>query len=798
MFQNPLNRIPLNKETHQQVVRFIEASKEDPQMQGDAKILQASLDVSPNGRVTIKDDYAVINALSRVVDGESLWWLIETNGKRTRPPKTQNKSAGSTSKKDLRSKRHAYSKLTSQSALLQNIAKTAGATPISLVKELASKQLKIEKEIAKANGFDFSIAGFALSTLALALIESGKFRPKRKWLRAVRLASARELYERSSILRTIDKDALLSPQKLMSKLKTLRPHILKLKKNSNKTDGTPFYSFLTLTRALIAGGMIPENKADAFERTASYRDFYERSAVLRNVVPKLTKKPELLATSLHIIRKQLEDEQSANRTERAEYGFSTIIDTLVACGAIQEDDEETFSRWANALDLYEHSPLLRSISLQNLSDIPTIAAQLKSIRRQVIEEQKRLKPDYSPDQLSISTMLLSCMAGKIALSKPNDVQALASKLHRMMRFITSAELYDNSPILQSIDALSFEELYKKLKKLAPEISAEQRQARPKSAKRIPPAYSVSTLVAALQVGKKMTSTVNKTPDKDQTRNASARTIFERSPTLQQIGRMRLQDDFELARKLLARRDRIAVENMQAKGEIPSHSYHFPGAESYYALATLAGALRAGGLLEDQRATLLTQAFFGPIEYFLKRRNVIEPYIRELKTQGHSLHTLKGVDLSLFTSISDPTKLVCGRYVRRILVLGAWLMTDTSIHLRSILHATEIVDMAFAEIENRLIPQEIAARLLRAKEKSAKEPACARRDAIITLKDMLITTEKSVQYSVRMKNVVEWNSDALQLPTLETDEQNYMSKTFPYLAPAFPLPLISGLTSSVCR
>ena len=294
-----------------------------------------------------------------------------------------------------------------------------------------------------------------------------------------------------------------------------------------------------------------------------------------------------------------------------------------------------------------------------------------------------------------------------------------------MRLCTAAELYERSPLLQDVDTSgrSFDELYETLSRLAPQISREQRALRPEGAARIPKAYAVATLVAALQVGRDIPAA------RDRTRDASVRTIFERSPSLRALDPETAADDRSLARFLLWRRDRVAVENLAAQGNLPAGAYLIEGALEHYSLSTLANTLRVGGLLEEQRAIKLIQALFGPLEYLLKRQQSVLPYIQDIVESGRPLNTLKGVDLSRFTSLQDPEKLVCGRYVRRILLLGGWILIDPEIRLRSLFHAGELADAALENAPEGLLSAPEVRRLRRLRAEGADRTAPARRSAV---------------------------------------------------------------------
>ncbi len=773
-------RILLNASTTRVIVRFIDTSHEDSLAAKDARLIRDSLRITHRGVASVDDRYEVIDALSHVLSGDALKRLTDgRDSAASKGGKSRRKSSPALHKK--------FEELIVGSSTLRKIADESSETPISLVKALVRQRCAIEKKLAEFTEADPWRIGCKLSALVAALVETNSLAPRTDWQTAVWLASAAEIYERSSILRSVSKQDLSSPQRLMKKLAELRPHILKTKRQTRRSDGvhvqTAPYSFLTLTRALIAAGRISERASREFETTAQYRDFYERSPALQRMDSSLTACPEAFIAALPRIRKQLIDEKSEVRDIRAEYSYSTIFRMLAAAGVIPEGRAEMFGRWASAMELFERSAPLRSIAPEDLMDAPTMVAKLRSIRAQVIGAESR-------SRLSIATMYLACLAGHGMLSGAKG----KSKLQGLLRVADAIELYHHSRILQSIaskDIPTFDLLYDELRKAAPRVSREQKKLRRQSSRCIPTAYSVSTLMCALQYSGALKADQ---AIKDQSRVTSARTIFDRSATLKGIHPALLADDLQLTRFLVARRDRIAVENLKARGDIPADAYHFPEAERHYALGTLVGALRAGGLLDDKRAAKLHKEIAGPAEYFLRRRETIEPHLRELIAQGHTLHTLKGVDLRLFVALNDPSKSISGNYVRSVLIMGAWMMTEPAPRLRSILHAAEIVDMALSTAPEHEMPEEIRARLLRARESASREPAKARTDAVLAVKEMIegsksqkvsAAGENASDYFAEMDSIVEWNGDAIdEGATLNIDSAATLSPISMHLGTVF--------------
>lgn len=707
-------RIVLNSDLHQALRQFIDAGSGDPEVRERIEILQDALHVSAGNLVTIDDDYPVIMALDGALGSERLARLLDGEDEADEPPEEN-------LRRPARVDRETHWKLREfrdRSNTLRR-ALSHASSPLQLVRHLASHRSQIEEEIARSRGADPWFSGQALSRLTSAVLLTHHLKTQAGWRDAIWLASAYDLYERSTSLRELPGEALQTPARLFQDLSRERHLIFKAHHRSRP------YSFQTLTRALIAAGRIPEERAETFSRAAAYRDFYERSAVLRAIDPKHLEQPASLCSQLPGLREALElelAEASPSRSARPEYAYSSIVAALAAAGIIPEEQVESFSRWAGALELFESSRLLHRITPEELMAPARAVERLRSLRPEILAEVQRRRDAEAFPSLSLSTLMLACVAGRAGKLGQNGCSA---SLQKLMRLCTAAELYERSPLLQGVDTStgSFDDLYAKLSRLAPRIAAEQRSLRPEGAGRIPKRYAVATLVAALQVGRGIPVT------QDRTRDASQRTTFERSPSLQSLDPQTAADDRALARFLISQRDRIATENAAAQEKLPAESYLLEGALGHYSLSTLANALRAGGLLEERRATKLIQALFGPLEYLLRRQEAVLPYIQSIRESGRPLNTLKGVDLSRFPSLQDPAKLVCDRYVRRILLLGEWMLTDDQLRLRSLFHADELVAAALEHAPQDLLSRQRMRGLQELGAGGTERSAAARRTAV---------------------------------------------------------------------
>lgn len=606
------------------------------------------------------------------------------------------------------------------------------------------------------------------------------------------------LYHRTPQLKNLSNDDITTPARLFEALESFRHAIHRRPSFSNGTNhASPtsnghYHSFQDLTRALLAGGRVPLERKDEFLRAAAYRDLFEYSEVLKNFSQEHCQDPATLVQHLPELRARIEQEALVLyplREEKPEYGYASITAALAAAGRIPEAQAETFQWWANALDRYETSPRLRSFSPQLLQDPLRLIAELRAHRERVVQQTS---PSWE-GSASLSSLLLAVVTGN-SRSLPRNEDQRSNTLQKLFRTCTAVELYEGSPILQSIDASTLDnnQLYRTLKRLAPAITDEQRKLRLSFQDRVPKNYAVTTLVFALQMGQQLRALQTSpaappqaTPQvKDRTREISARTILDRSPTLRSIPPEVIAIDQALTRFLLSRRDRIAVENAIARGTLSENQYLFDHAEDYYSLSTLAQALRAGGLLEDKRATQYVQAVCGPLEYFLKRQSEIGPYIQSLADAGRPLNTLKGVDLTRFTSLQDRSKLICDRYVRRILLLGHWIQSDSTVQLRSLFHATELIDEVLGSAPPGVLSPERAATFAQERARAGSDP-CKSRTRVVRLMQTLwsegmqygeaqdAAPEHVTHYLDRLQTLIAWNQDAL-----ESWEEDLLPTGFP--------------------
>jgi len=254
------------------------------------------------------------------------------------------------------------------------------------------------------------------------------------------------------------------------------------------------------------------------------------------------------------------------------------------------------------------------------------------------------------------------------------------------------------------------------------------------------------------------------------KSSAAPDIYDRSPTLQNIPPDVLQDDRALMRFLLTYRDRIAVENRRATGNLDHDQFTFAGAENNYSLGTLIHALSAGGVIDRKRAANVIRLIATPLQYFVEHRNKLETGIRQIENPKN---IFADIDRSLFMKTSDPTQPLSKPYIQRIIQWARWFLGDPEVAVRSIYAADEIAFMTFLFLRDIVdaVPENIAARLENAGYNSTADPAGARREAVGAIKDLLdyyvylkvggseldLKTEEGLTQIARL---YEWNRDAI--------------------------------------
>ena len=521
------------------------------------------------------------------------------------------------------------------------------------------------------------------------------------------------------------------------------------------------YALNTLVDALVAGRRIIQN-IQPYNRLANARDLFDRSPMLQAISNDDLSTPERLITRLVSLRPAIIQEQRTLRGVGSDvlddYALGTLVLALVAGGRLVQNIQH-YMRMAGGRDLYDRSFILQGISGNDLSTPERLIARLVSLRPAIIQEQRTARgvDEDALDDYSLMTLVRALEAGGRITRNTQDYERLA----------TARDLFDRSPMLQGIsnDDLSMpHRLIAKLISLRPAIVQEQRTSRGVGSD-VLNNYALTTLVQALAAGGRITWN-----DQHYLRLATARDLFDRAPTLQTLAVEVASDDEALMRFLITFRDRIAMENQHALGNLNPDDFLFEGAESHYSLSTLIGSLEAGGMITRQERNRLGLNVAAPLQYLLSRRAVIEPEIRNtMNLRRYS----SAIDLSLFTYINDHGRELSPSYIKNIVKWSRWFLRDSEVAVRSIYKADEIAAwtlFSFRYVVD-VVPGNIAWRLEQVGWNAAADPAGSRRIAVGLLRDVLdyydgykmqgVVFDEDIENGLyQIRRLYEWNRDAL--------------------------------------
>lgn len=620
-----------------------------------------------------------------------------------------------------------------RSQILQDIRESEIESTKDLLKVLLRLRSEVEQE-----------RQHSLSTLAHALIVGGKLRGDDQSI--IRMVGARDLYDGSPLLQGINDDDLASSKRLMMTLSRLRHRITKEQQAKSP------YSLSTLAHALVAGGRIPSDVD--YHREASARDLYERSPLLQRISDRDLSKPERLVKKLLKLRPRIIKEQ---RREGYSLGFLVMALDL---GDRLKGDPQKYERLAGARDLFDRSKVLQAIRDRDLATPKKAVAKLARIRGRIEKEQGKLREssDGQPIRYSLNTLIDALIAGERIQNKTQVYQRMAG----------ARELYDRSTCLQEIqqDVLSSPELLiDELVRLRPLILIEQRLRRGVTERELP-RYALSTLIDALVAGGKL----RRKNIQNYQWTATSRETYDRSPTLQRVPAEVAKDRESLLKYLMLYRDRIAVENLRERGKLEPGAFYFSGAEEHYSLATLAQALYAGGAVSKEQYTKFAMGTAVAMEYFLQRREIVEPEIRRLLDGKPYMNR---INRSLFTHLKNRRKRLAKQYVGVIFRRGRWFLNDPDVAVRSIYRADELAFMGLMSFRPQIegILPAAADHLEGAGHRAEDEPAEARKDAVVALNDVVAEYNRRTEagaifdgmtyYAMRQINrLVQWNYDAL--------------------------------------
>ncbi|MFA5812327.1 MAG: hypothetical protein WC956_08375, partial [bacterium] len=369
------------------------------------------------------------------------------------------------------------------------------------------------------------------------------------------------------------------------------------------------------------------------------------------------------------------------------------------------------------------------------------------------------------------------------------------------RMASAREFYDRSLILKEIgDAYlsSPAALIAKLIQLRPAIAEEQQRLRGNGHGTRNAPYALTTLIDALDAGDRLRASTS-----DYLRAAGGCDIFLRSPALQRIPKEILDDDLALMKFLIARRDRIAVENLRSRGKLSADQFTFPGAENHYSIGTLVTALESAGRINHKRTLSLRGLYICGLDYFLRRRDEIEPEVRRVIATKKQRGFMKVVDRSKFIHMKDvdskssgePLEQLANSTIYVVLRMGRWILTDPTISLRSIFSADELAFCALFPhfFTGDLVRRDIVNRLEDAGSRAEEDPIVARRDAAQALTEILdqyegreVNADTTGEYLKNIGRLVEWNQDALECAAAAPDEAGAIDPDLMPQMASFPL------------
>ena len=649
-----------------------------------------------------------------------------------------------------------------RSPILQGISGADLSTPDLLTAKLISLRPAIIQEQRSARKVgEGTLDDYALGTLMQALAAGGRI--AQDFQQYERSASARELFDRSPILQGISSDDLSVPEKLIDKLVSLRPAIIQEQRAIRGVDAAALgdYALTTLVQALEAGGRIAQN-IQKYMRLGGTRDLFDRSSILQGISGDDLSTPARLISKLASLKAAIVQEQQVVRGVDSsvldDYALGTLVQALEAGGRLTEN-VQTYERFASARELFDRSPILQGISGDDLSTPARLISKLASLKPAIIQEQRvaRGVNSWALSDYALTTLVQALEAGG----------RITQNIQNYMRLASARELYDRSAILQGIasDALSTPyKLVAALVSLRPAIIQEQRAVRGVGSDVLDD-YALGTLVTALIAGGKITQNTQRYE-----RLAGSRELYDRSPTLWNIPLDVASDDEQLIRFLVTYRDRVAVENLRALGVLSPTQFLFEGAEAHYSVSTLLAALYAGGVITEHDKNQLGLNIISPLQYFLARRDVIEPEIRRIM----NVRRYKPViDMSLFTYTNDPRRQLSEFYVKNIVKWSRWFLRDPEVAVRSIYKADEMAAWTLFSFRYivEAVPGNIAWRLEQVGWNAAADPAGSRRIAVGLLRDILdyydgykmqgVVFDEDIENGLyQIRRLYEWNKDAL--------------------------------------
>jgi len=413
---------------------------------------------------------------------------------------------------------------------------------------------------------------------------------------------------------------------------------------------------------------------------------------------------------------------------------------------------------AMAKTIYEASRTLRSIEHSRITTPLSLIEALEESGLEIAAELCAAKrsPTHGYNRFSYLALTRAFLSGR-GINREAD---------RFERWAAARDLYDASPVLQSIGNEQLwppRVLLESLVSMIPLIMKEQRKLHRRGfvEKDLSLRSLVTALASAERIDSNRISAINgliKSYD-----------IVSRSPTLKDIPEEDARSDEGVMRYLLTRRDRIAVEYLRSKGELRRDEFVFDGAENYFRLGTLFNALFSAGLLEESRCIRLTSSASGPMHFFID--NMAE-VTRELRLQDRCRAAGEEAGCASFEHPRKPGETLSDIYVSHIFRWGRWFLGDRDVATRSIYRADEIAFMVLAGAGDVFdeAPREIIRRIEDAGWDAQVIPSTARRQSVTALSELLGFYEEREldgepvregrrQALEKVAKLVAWNSDA---------------------------------------
>ncbi len=395
--------------------------------------------------------------------------------------------------------------LLDHSATLRAAPEVVLSSPQALFSWLSSQRPTIAAELGGQT--------HSVSYLVQALNAHGKITQEETFLR---LASANDLYEKSTTLQSVPSKILNDPVKVIEWVQQNKSKI-------ETETGSSNLALATLINALMSAGVVSSEQK--YLRFAGARDLHERSAILKTVPQKTLKDPIEVVNWLKDNRTQIEREGSE---ESLSIGY--LVEALIA--AQKTPFAQEFTRMASALELYLRSSILQAIPASVLTDPVEIIDWLFNKRNSIKKEAGK------GDNLALVTLLNALQAAKV-IALRQDYQHLAG----------AREIYEASPILQAIPKKILKKpiqvvdwLYKRRTMICEETERDS--------------LALGTLIHALQAAKILPR------HQRYERLASGRDFYDRSQTLQSIPSKILDNTLDLIDWMVANRSVIAKEASQ--------------------------------------------------------------------------------------------------------------------------------------------------------------------------------------------------------------------------------------------